>query len=830
MKTEKTNNSSEIKIRKQKMDVCKMFFLSILLALFSLTNTKAGNPELKKGSIVGKITAMDSDEPLPYATVALYNASDSSLVTGTITNEEGGFSIKNIPSGTYYLVAEYVGFEREVVKDISIDADQNLVQINTIQLAEATDELGEVTVTGQKKNMIIKADKKVINVDKDLSANGGTAVDALKISPSVTIDQDGKVLLRGSSNFKVLIDGKPSALKPDEALRQMPSGRIETIEIITNPSAKYDAEGSAGIINIITKKGLGAGLNGIVNISAGTGDKVNSDMNINYTNDKINVSLGANGKIEDQYYNMDEIMQTTVNGIQRTNDILFYRHQKDKNTGVNITVDYKINPKNNVSYSAELGHTNLYIDANFKYDQTVENQSQHTYVYEDMNMSLLAAYFTNNVSYTHVFNDNSNWSNSLFYSKINYFMDNRQDRNYTNPDFDISGSTPYYSMNYENTNFSTEIKAKSDFTKALDNGSKLEIGGLYHKYHRYLDLQAENFDYASNSWQTDHIFSNEFDFSEQISSAYANLNGEISGITYNMGIRMEHTNRLIESFTIDEKYEYNKLNYFPSVSLSKVFGETKQLSLNYSRRIDRPDEYFLNPFPDVSNEFQEAYGNPLLRPNLTDSYELGFQKFLGKGMFSSQAYLRVTNDAYTQVIGSNDEGVMVLTFDNISDDREYGLENMVNLNLLKWWSLSASLNIMGQSSKGLMNGENYNRNAFTFDTRLINSFNIFRNTSAQLMAFYFHDRIGNSIGNVSRFYWVDASIQHKFFNQRLSVSLVAKDIFNTNQLKFDIDRSDYRFYIHKMPEYPVIMLSVSYKFNNYKNNMNRVKTNLKLSQ
>jgi len=806
----------------------KLFLLTVFLVLFSNNTINAFDPELKKGSIAGKITDESSNVPLQYATVALYHETDSTLLNGAITNEEGGFDIQNIPSGNYYLVAEFLGYEGKTLRDIHIDKDQRFLELNNIQLREVAAELGEVTIVGQKRGMIIRADKKVLNVNKNLSAKGGTAVDALKISPSITINQDGEVLLRGSKSFKVLIDGKPSALKSNEVLKQMPSGRIENIEIITNPSAKYDAQGTAGLINIITKKGLGAGTNGLINVTAGTGDKYNADINLNYTNDKLNVTLGAKWKDEVQFYNMDELIQTTLDGKQRTNDILFYREQCDKDLGANITLDYNFNSRNNISYSADAGYTHFYVDANFKYDETIENQTDHTYVYEDLSTALLADYFTNNISFTHSFNETSNWTNSIFYSKINYLLDAESDRYNTAGDFHINGITPYYSMQLENSNFSTEIKAQTDYAKSFEKGSRLELGGQFHKYHRYLDLQAENFDYTSNTWKGASVFTNEFDFNEQIFSSYANYNGEKKGIKYNLGLRMEYTDRLIESFTINEKYEYKKLNYFPTLSLSKSFSESMQLSLNYSRRIDRPDEYFLNPFPDVSNEFQEARGNPLLRPNLTDSYELGFQKYFSKGMFSSQAFLRNTNDAYTQVIGSNEEGIMVLSFDNISDDKEYGIENMINLQALKWWSLNASLNVMGQTSKGNMNEEAFDRSAFTFDTRLINSFTIGKNTNAQLMAFYFHDRLGNSIGNVSRFYWFDASIQHNFFNDRLSVSLVAKDIFNTKQLKFEIDRSDYRFYVHRKPEYPTISLNVSYKFNNYKNNRNSVKTKLKM--
>ena len=419
---------AENTIRKPETNLIRLFLITILFALFPSNVIKAAETEFKKGSIAGKISDEGSNVALQYATVALYTVSDSSLVNGTITNEEGAFSIENIPSGTYYLVAEYLGYEKQVLDDIRIDEEELVVEFNNIQLKERSTDIGEVAVVGQKRNMIIKADKKVLNIDKNLSAKGGNAIDALKISPSITVNQDGKVLLRGSTSFKVLIDGKPTALKPNEVLKQMPAGRIDNIELITNPSAKYDAEGSAGIINIITKKGLGAGMSGLVNASAGTGDKYNADLNVNYTNDKLNVTVGAKWKDENQFYNMDELIQTTLDEKQRSNDILFYREQSDKDLGANITLDYNFNSHNTLSYSAEAGYTNLYVDANFKYDETIENQAGHTYVYENLGTAYLADYFTNHLSHTYTFSESSNWTNSVFYSKINYLLESESDR------------------------------------------------------------------------------------------------------------------------------------------------------------------------------------------------------------------------------------------------------------------------------------------------------------------------------------------------------------------------------------------------------------------
>lgn len=801
-----------------------------LFVIVLLLNSRAfaEDSEMKKGSLSGTITENLTGTALQYAQVAIYSTNDSALVNGTITNETGHFEITKIPFGQYYMIVEFIGYEKHTQDNIQLSIETSAVELAPIGLNEKTSNLDEVNVLGQKRTTVIKADKKVLNVAKNLSASGGTAIDALKVSPSVTVNQDGDVLLRGSSNFKVLVDGKPTALKPNEALKQMPAGRIDNIEIITNPSVKYDAEGTAGIINIITKKGMGVGTSGQINATAGTGEKYNADLNLNYTNNKVNVTLGAKWKDQKEFYNMDELMETMKEGKKRSNDIDFYRLQTTKDIGINTTIDYKFNDKNELSYSADLGSADLYIDANFKYDETTEGQTGHNYVYEDLHTFLLADYLTNNLTHTFNINDNSSWTNSLFFSRINYLFCTDQARFTTLQDFNLSGVKPYYHLRFENENFSTEFKAKTDYSLKGKDGGMFETGAQYHRYNRYLDLQAEHYNFDTELWQSDQVFTNEFDFNEQIYSAYANYSSEYKGFSYTAGLRLEYTNRIIESFTINQKYQYARLNPFVNVSVSKAIGEGQQLVFNYSNRIDRPDEYFLNPFPDVSNEFQEAYGNPLLRPNITDSYELGFQKHFAKGMFSTQAFFRNTNDAYTQVIGSNNDGVMILTFDNISDDKEYGLENMVNLQATSWWSLNASLNVFGQNSKGMMNNEAFNRSAITFDTRLINSFTLGKNASAQLMAFYFHDRIGNSIGTVSRFYWIDASVQYNLFNDRMTLTLQAKDIFNTNQLKFDIDRADYRFYVHQKPEYPVIMFSMSYKFNNYKESDKSVKTKLKI--
>lgn len=816
---------------KEQLDMKKLVISLTMLFLIAFNSIAevipSGAFEAGTSSVKGKVLDKTTGSPLEYVQVAVFNKADSSLITGSLTDSTGSFMIKKVPYGNYFITAEFMGYNKYIIKNLNLSAGNPLFVVDDILLEVNAKELGQVDVVSTTDAMSIRADKKVLNVDKNLTAKGGTAIEALKGSPSITIDQEGEVLLRGSKSFKVLVNGKPTAMKPNDALKQIPAGRIDKIELITNPSAKFDAEGTAGIINIITKKGMGAGSSALINASAGTGDKYNADINLNYSTDKFNLTIGGKWKDSKQFYDMDEILRTTNNGLVRNNDVIFYRHQTDRNLGGNLTLEYNLNDNNSISYSFDGGYTKLYIDANFKYDETLENQTNHTYVYEDLHLKLFANYFTNNLSFTHKFDNNSEWTTSGFYSHIDYYFENNQDRFYTGSDFSYQNVSPYYTLRFDNENFSTEYRLKTDYTKNLEKGGKFETGAQFHGYRRYLDLYAENYDYNNSDWVANTVFTNELDFDEKIMSAYVNFSGEKFGIDYSVGYRLEYADRLIESFTLNEKYKYQKIHPFLSASFSKKIGKSNTLALNFSSRIDRPDEYFLNPFPDVSNEYQTAYGNPLLRPNITESYEFSYQRRFEKGMFSSQAYARVTNDAYTQVIGSDENGIMVLTFDNISDDKEFGIENMVNIQAAKWYSLNASFNVMGQYSKGIMNDDNFERSAITFNARMINSFSLGKKTSAQLMAFYFHDQLGNAIGNVERFYWVDVAISRNFINDKLSVSLQAKDIFNTMHTKFDINRADYRFFVHRKPEYPVVLFNVSYKFNNYKGKK-AVKTKLKI--
>jgi len=276
-----------------------------------------------KGKIVGTIVEKGTETPMEFANIAVYKETDSTLVTGSITNEKGLFEITDLDYGDYYLVANFIGFDEENVVDIKLNRSNRVYNLGEINLAPSTVAIGEVNVVADKAAVEYKLDKKVVNVSQVISAIGGTAVDVLENTPSVQVDIEGNVSLRGSGNFTVLIDGRPSVLSGSDALRQIPSSAIENIEIITNPSAKYEPDGAAGIINLVMKKNSMNGLNGIVNASVGTGEKYRSDFMLNYRFEKLNLFFGADwrdeinngetGSERETYYNdTTEFLNITV--------------------------------------------------------------------------------------------------------------------------------------------------------------------------------------------------------------------------------------------------------------------------------------------------------------------------------------------------------------------------------------------------------------------------------------------------------------------------------------------------------------------------------------
>ena len=350
--------------------------LCIKISLLFFTESSAANEAVNEhsvvsGGIIGQVRDAVDMEQIPYATIALFKAEDESLVTGTITGEEGEFFIEKIPEGEYYIEINFLGYNKEVIKDIVISNDTRSLNLGQVSLARIWETLDEVEVSAERSALEYRLDRRVVNIDRNLQAAGGTVVEALENLPSIQTDAEGNVLLRGSSSFTVLIDGRPTPLSGSEALRQIPAGAVDRVEIITNPSAKFDPDGSAGIINIIMKKEFQNGFNGLVNMSAGTAWKHSSDFSFNYRKDKFNYFVSGRYAERPRHTSVEIFNEAIFN--ENTRIMQQYNTRLESNDPYAISggVDYYLNDRNVLSFTGEYGHWGFGLDMNSDVSESI---------------------------------------------------------------------------------------------------------------------------------------------------------------------------------------------------------------------------------------------------------------------------------------------------------------------------------------------------------------------------------------------------------------------------------------------------------------------------
>ena len=559
----------------------------LIIILFISQFTKASE---KKWEITGRVVEDNTELSIPYVSVSVNNKSDYSLVTGTITNDSGEFIIENISNGDYYITFSFLGYKDYTIDSIDFNEQSMLIDLGKINLEWDTEALTEIEVTAKIDPIRKSIDKQVINVEKNINSIGGTAADALILSPSAQIDAEGNVKLRGSTKFIVLINGRPTTLDPSQVLRQTPANQISKIEVITNPSVKYNAEGGAGIINIILKKGIESGFNGIINASIGTQGKYSSDANFNLNKEKTSYSFGFNWRNYTktalnnyfrEMYNEDNTHYATI-----YQDRIFTNVDLDFRFGLN----HDFNEQSNLSYSFHTGYTSTEGDVLVKTSGYTIPASDEEHMYNTFYLYQKPTFFTNNLGYTKKLDDKgSSISINAYYSYIDYYLFNGQVLSKTNENHTIIDDEPYL-LDVLNKNNSDDLRIDADYTKSITEKSTIETGLSFHMYNRFLDITYSLFNYDENDWVDNPLYTNKYNFDEDVYAAYFNFNTSFSGITASLGLRVEYMDRLLKQQEDQEQYEFDKLYYFPGFSFSKGFKEHHSLSLAMTNRINRPDE------------------------------------------------------------------------------------------------------------------------------------------------------------------------------------------------------------------------------------------------
>jgi len=803
-----------------------VIIIAILLFIPSLNDTALASDGPPKGKIKGTVVDEQSREPLEYATVALFNAFNDSLLTGTVTDYLGHFKIDQPDPGRYYVDITFIGFEKSRSDIFSVSVQEENINLGNISLTPLSSMLGEVEIVSKSAPVEYRIDKKVINVDKQITAAGGTAVNVLENIPSVQVDVEGNVSLRGSTGFTVLIDGKPTILEPSDALRQIPAGSIENIEIITNPSAKYEPDGATGIINIITKKNYLDGLSGIVNLDVGNYERYGGDFQLSYRVNKFNFIVGANYNTHPRP-GKEVSKRNTI-----SNDTVFYVNSSGDasrgHTSKSIRAGIEYNPTkfDYVSIAGRFGNWNMERTANLLYE-TYNQPGADYYNYNSNDQTFRGGnYYSLDAVYQHDFKttDSLNpdgksmqlFSNgsALHNIKLESSFRHRKNDEYTiNELRTLTDSVTSGRKNVEKGP-SQNLRINLDYVLPLNGNNKFE-SGVQARFDRSTDItELYNLDPFTGEFIIDEDYSNNSEYLRNIFALYALYAGRWNNFGYQAGLRGEYTYRTVSS-TGEDDTKIDRWDYFPTVHLSYNLPLDQQLMASYSRRIDRPRGWYLEPFLTWQNEFNVRQGNPALKPEYIDSFDIGYLKKLGDNFISLEGYYRITHNKIERFRSVYTEDVILTTFENVGEDYSLGSEIMLNFSIFRWWDMNISGNYYYYRIVGSLEEQDFKRSSNNWSSRFNNTFTITDNILFQINSRYNSGSV-TAQGTRSGYYTIDAAMKLNFFQKRLAVNLQLRDILGTSKREYTSEGGDFYQYSIYEPSAPIFIVTLTYRFNNYK--------------
>ncbi|WP_026978953.1 outer membrane beta-barrel family protein [Flavobacterium tegetincola] len=675
-------------------------YFVFVFALFFTTLSFAQQPTVKNVKVSGKVLDKITKQPLEYTTITFIEVGNPSGVSGGITDSKGEFDF-TMKTGNYDIRVEFISFKPIEIKNRSI---QNDVNLGTFSLVEDATMLQAVEIRKEESTVEIKLDKKVYNVGQDMMVKGGTVSDVLDNVPSVSVDVEGNVSLRGNDNVRILIDGKPSGLggiNIAEALKLIPAETIDKVEVITNPSARYDAEGGGGIINIVLKKGKNLGINGTVTATTGNPDNFGLNGTFNYRTKKVNyfTTQGysyrkgpGNSNSFAEYFSPSGETESFLDE-RRSNERL------NKGYNGNVGFEWYVTPSiswtNTFSYRKSNGDnpdnvSQKFYDADFNLTNQTSRFNDQFSDDEDME------YATNFVKKFKT--DGHQLSIDASYSK------NKEDENAlinsTSNDL-ITNNTIFNQQTTESFQKQKRVLVQADYVLPFADKYRLEAGYRLNITDLTTDYRVE--DLEGGIFVNNEQFTNALQYKEKVHAVYSQFGSKVDKFSYLVGLRYENSNIDVNQFTQASFNNKSYSNLFPSAFLTYELGDFENVSLSYSKRISRPRSRFINPFSSLSSNINIFRGNPDLDPSLTDSYDLGYLKKFNKFTFNTSMYFNRTKDAVqfvrsTEVI--NNTNVLVTSPINVGSQDQYGFEFTLSYNAYKWWKLNGNFNFFKNQTKG----------------------------------------------------------------------------------------------------------------------------------
>lgn len=688
----------------------KLFFALALLTtnlLLAQMSQQAGgnNPMMQQtakgiAKLSGTIVDSASAKGVEFANIALYNKANNKLIDGAVADEKGKFSIAELADGNYKIQISFLGFGDKTIDDIKIEKGKNR-DLGNIKLSSSEKLLGEVTVTSQRAMVEEKVDRLVYNAEKDLTSRGGDAADVLRKVPLLTVDLDGNVSLRGNSNIKVLINNKPSTIMASsvaDALKQIPADMIKSVEVITSPSAKYDAEGSGGIINIITKKNNLEGKT--LNVDLGAGNRsTNLGLNGSLRKGKFGMNLGGFGRLGYNKASTDLVQSTVVNGATVLTKQTAEAFDNPLFGHYNLGMDYDIDKTQSLTAGVRYGVRNFQREQ----DQTTDlfqNSTLFSSTLRNIDSRDKSNSVDVNVDYLKTFKPQQEWSISTQYSRNDLL------NNFDADLLSASGSILTRQKNI-NTNLNQEVTFQTDYQTPLSKNSQIEFGGkgIFRRVnsdYAYQIAEGASGEYGTDATRPTGVL----DYNQNVASGYASLLFSTKNkFNIKVGSRYEYT--MIDATQDTKAIDIpNYGNLVPSVNVSKSIRDGLTVKAGYNRRIQRPGLQQLNPNVNAVNVQSISVGNPDLRPELTDNFELGLSTNIKKTYVNMSVFGRFTDNVITQVRQPSDslKGVIVSTYQNIGKQQSYGTNVFMNVYLLPNWTLNGGVDVVYSFLEGTTTG------------------------------------------------------------------------------------------------------------------------------
>ncbi len=760
-------------------------FLLLIFALFSgeISAQEKNKSEGTNYQIKGQLVEKESGKPVAYATVMLLENQDGTQVSGAVADGQGEFFITVFDPGMYKVQVNFVGFATKTLDGVQVKNGQSVLNLGKILLEEESVSLAEVTVQGQRELIEEKVDRTIYNAENDKTTVGGDATDVLRRVPMLSVDLDGNVSMRGSQNIKVLIDNKPSTMSASsiaDALKQIPADEIKSVEVITSPSAKYDAEGSGGVINIVTKKNNLQGTSLSINTSAGMRGS-NLGLNASARKGKWGFSLGGFGRagynIEGGFENnqlltnADGSITRVIQSADTRNNMLMGRY--------NLGADYEIDQYNWLAASVNFGM--------FNFRNKQENLLTENYLDEELVSALMRRVNTDNLSNT--VDVSLNYTRTYEKPQKEFSIMTLYSRNNRTNDFvqallDGDFEEIEERTKNENTSNNQEFTVQVDYITPMGAGENqiLEYGAKnilrkVNSDYAYFTAEGANGEYMEN---TDAAFSNAFNYDQNVTAGYLSYTlGFWEDYTLKAGMRYEFTHINANFESGDQEAEIPSYGvWVPSINLSRKLKNGNMIKAAYNRRIQRPSLRYLNPNIQGSNPSLITQGNPLLNPEYTDNYELSYSTYLDKASFNFSGFFRNSSGAIQPVRSILEDGVIYTTYENIGSEKAYGLSLFSNINISDKFSLNGSIDTYYAQIDNNVVDPQYqaSNNGFVVSGRLFGNYNITDSWVVQGFGFARGRRV-NLQGYDSGFGIYGMSINKQFKEKRGSIGLGAENFF-----------------------------------------------------